>query len=81
MSSNLSTLPAGARATFAVLAAAQITLAVIALLDLYPRPTSQVVVANQWIWVPRRHGPASTSRVLMRCRSGASSAPHVHLPA
>jgi hypothetical protein len=34
-----------------VLAVVKITFAVIALLDLYPRPTSQVVFANKWIWV------------------------------
>ena len=51
MSSNLSTLPAGALAALLVLAVVQITLDVIALLDLYRRPTSQVVFANKWIWV------------------------------
>ena len=61
MSSNLSTLPAtvtsgevslgGVLAALAVLAVVQIALAVIALLDLYRRPTSQVVFANKWIWV------------------------------
>jgi hypothetical protein len=51
MSSSLSTLPALALAAFVVLNVIQITLAVIALPDLYPRPTSQVVFANKWIWV------------------------------
>jgi uncharacterized membrane protein YczE len=51
MSSNLSTLPAGALAALAALALVAITLDVIALLDLYRRPTSQVVFANKWIWV------------------------------
>jgi hypothetical protein len=49
MSSNLSTLPAGALAALALVAI--LTLDVIALLDLYRRPTSQVVLANKWIWV------------------------------
>jgi Phospholipase_D-nuclease N-terminal len=52
MSSNLSTLPAGALAALLALALVTITLDVIALLDLYRRPTSQVVLANKWIWVP-----------------------------
>ena len=52
MSSNLSTLPAGALAALIVLALVAITLDVIALRDLYRRPTSQVVFANKWIWVP-----------------------------
>jgi len=51
MSSNVSTLPAGALAALVVLALVAITLDVIALLDLYRRPTSQVVFANKWIWV------------------------------
>jgi hypothetical protein len=52
MSSNLSTLPAGALAALLALAlVAIITLDVFALLDLYRRPTSQVVLANKWIWV------------------------------
>ena len=51
MSSNLSTLPAGALAALAALALVVIALDVIASLDLYRRPTSQVVLANKWIWV------------------------------
>jgi Phospholipase_D-nuclease N-terminal len=51
MSSNLSTLPAGALAALVVLAVVATTLDVIALRDLYRRPTSQVVFANKWIWV------------------------------
>lgn len=34
-----------------ILAVVQITLDVIALLDLYRRPVDQVVFANKWIWV------------------------------
>jgi Phospholipase_D-nuclease N-terminal len=52
MSSNVSTLPAGALAALVVLALVAITLDMFALLDLYRRPTSQVVFANKWIWVP-----------------------------
>jgi len=51
MSSNLSTLPAGALAALGVLAVVAITLDVFALRDLYRRPTGQVVFANKWIWV------------------------------
>jgi multisubunit Na+/H+ antiporter MnhB subunit len=51
MSFNLSSLPAGALAALVVLAVVAITLDVIALRDLYRRPTSQVAFANQWIWV------------------------------
>jgi hypothetical protein len=52
MSSNLSTLPAGALAALVALAlVAILTLDLIALIDLYRRPTSQVVLANRWIWV------------------------------
>ena len=51
MSSNLSTLPAGALAALVVLALVAITLDMFALRDLYRRPTSQVVFANKWIWV------------------------------
>lgn len=51
MNTNLSTLPAGALAALVVLAVVEITLAVIALVDLYRRPISQVVAANKWIWV------------------------------
>jgi hypothetical protein len=51
MRSNPSTLPAGALAALVVLALVQITFAVIALLGLCPKPTSQKVFANKWIWV------------------------------
>jgi hypothetical protein len=51
LSSNLSTLPAGAQAALVVLAVVAITLDVFALRDLYLRPASQVVFANKWIWV------------------------------
>jgi hypothetical protein len=52
MSSNLSTLPAGALAVLVAMALWAIALDVIVLLDLYRRPTSQVVLASKWIWVP-----------------------------
>jgi Phospholipase_D-nuclease N-terminal len=51
MGSSLSTLPAGALAALVVLAVVAITLDVVALRDLGRRPTSQVVLANKWIWV------------------------------
>lgn len=51
MSVSLSQFPVWALVAVGVLALASITLDVIALLDLYRRPTEQVVLANKWIWV------------------------------
>lgn len=51
MSSSLSTLPAWFLTALVVVAVVAITLDVIALRDLYRRPTDQVVLANKWIWV------------------------------
>lgn len=51
MNPDLSTLPAGLLAALAALVVVVITLDVIALRDLYRRPTTQVVFANKWIWV------------------------------
>lgn len=51
MNSSLSTLPAWAWVALAALALAAIALDVVALRDLYRRPTTQVAFANKWIWV------------------------------
>jgi len=51
MGANLSAVPVWALVALSVLALVQITLDVIALLDLYRRPTEQVVLGNKWIWV------------------------------
>ncbi len=51
MSVSLSEFPVWALVVLGVLALASITLEVIALLDLYRRPTEEVVLANKWIWV------------------------------
>ena len=51
MSVSLSEFPVWVVVAVGVLALASIILAVIALLDLYRRPTEQVVLANKWIWV------------------------------
>ncbi len=51
MNVSLSELPVWALVALGVLAVASITLQVFALLDLYRRPTEQVVLANKWIWV------------------------------
>jgi len=51
MDASLSTLPVWGLVALAVLVAAQITLDVIALVDLYRRPVDQVIFANKWIWL------------------------------
>lgn len=51
MPSNLSSLPVGVLAAVVVLGLVQLTLEVIALLDLYRRPTDRVLLANKWVWV------------------------------
>ena len=47
----LSSLPVWGLVALAVLVVAQITLDVIALVDLYRRPVDQVVFDNKWIWL------------------------------
>lgn len=49
--SGLSGIPAGVLALLAAIAVAQIALAVVALIDLYRRPSELVVLGNKWIWV------------------------------
>jgi NADH:ubiquinone oxidoreductase subunit 6 (subunit J) len=51
MNSNLPAIPLWAVVALGVLAVVQITLDVIALVDLYRRPVKQVVLGNKWIWV------------------------------
>lgn len=51
MKIDLSTVPTWALVLFAVLAVVQLTLDVVAILDLYRRPTKQVTFENKWIWV------------------------------
>ena len=51
MDSLLSSVPVWGLVALGVLAVAQITLDVIALVDLYRRPVEQVVFTNKWIWV------------------------------
>jgi Phospholipase_D-nuclease N-terminal len=51
MDLSLSELPVWALVALAVLVVAQITLDVIALVDLYRRPVDQVLLDNKWIWL------------------------------
>jgi Phospholipase_D-nuclease N-terminal len=51
MDASLSTLPVWGLVALAVLVIVQITLDVIALVDLYRRPVDQVIFANKWIWL------------------------------
>jgi len=51
MDSLLTSVPVWGLVALGVLAVAQITLYVIALVDLYRRPVERLVFANKWIWV------------------------------
>jgi len=51
MDVSLSALPVWGLVVLGVLVVAQITLDVIALVDLYRRPVEQVIFANKWIWL------------------------------
>jgi hypothetical protein len=51
MDASLSTLPVWGLVAVAVLVVVQITLDVIAMVDLYRRPVDQVIFANKWIWL------------------------------
>jgi Phospholipase_D-nuclease N-terminal len=51
MEAIMTTVPVWGLVALGVLAVAEITLDVIALLDLYRRPVDQVVFGNKWIWV------------------------------
>jgi NADH:ubiquinone oxidoreductase subunit 6 (subunit J) len=48
---NAPAIPVWAVVALGVLAVVQITLDVVALVDLYRRPVKQVVFGNKWIWV------------------------------
>jgi hypothetical protein len=47
----LSTIPTPLLIVLAALALVEIGLDLVALVDLYRRPTPQVVIGNKWIWV------------------------------
>jgi hypothetical protein len=51
MDLSLSAIPVWGLVALAVLVVVQITLDVIALVDLYRRPVDQVVFANKWVWL------------------------------
>ena len=51
MDANLSAVPPWVLVALGVLVVLEITLDVIALVDLYRRPLDQVVFANKWIWL------------------------------
>jgi hypothetical protein len=51
MDAFLSALPVWGLVVLAVLVVAEITLDVIALVDLNRRPVDQVIFANKWIWL------------------------------
>lgn len=51
MNLSLSAVPGWVLVVVGVLVVAQITLDAFALVDLYRRPTEQVVFGNKWIWV------------------------------
>jgi hypothetical protein len=51
MHANLTSVPGWVLVVLGLLAVAQITLDIIALLDLYRRPSQHVVFGNKWIWV------------------------------
>ena len=51
MDVSLSALPVWGLVALAVLVLAEITLDVIALVDLYRRPADQLVFANKWVWL------------------------------
>lgn len=51
MDANLSAVPPWGLVALGVLVVLEITLDVIALVDLYRRPLDQVVFANKWIWL------------------------------
>src|SRR5450830_1342509 len=51
MNTDLSTLPVGVLVALGVLVVVQLSLDVIALVDLYRRPAARVVSGNKWIWL------------------------------
>lgn len=51
MKNDLSTLPAGVLIALGAVLVIQLTLDVIALVDLYRRPVERVALGNKWVWV------------------------------
>jgi 4-amino-4-deoxy-L-arabinose transferase-like glycosyltransferase len=51
LAASLSTTPTPVLIALAALALVEIGLDLVALVDLYRRPTPQVVIGNKWIWV------------------------------
>lgn len=51
MMNDLSTLPAGVLIALGAVLVIQLTLDVIALVDLYRRPIERVALGNKWVWV------------------------------
>lgn len=51
MRNDLSALPVGVLIALGVLLLIELTLDVIALVDLYRRPIDRVALGNKWIWV------------------------------
>lgn len=51
MDTQLTDLPPGLLAALGVLSLAQLTLLVVALVDLYRRPADRVAGGNKWIWL------------------------------
>ena len=51
LAQSISTLPMPALIALAAVVLVEIALYLIALIDLYRRPTSQVVAENKWIWL------------------------------
>jgi len=51
MNIPLSSLPGWAWIVIAVMAVVQVTLDVIALVDLYRRPADRVLTGNKWVWL------------------------------
>lgn len=51
MNADLTTLPPGVLVALAVLVAVTLTLAVIALIDLYRRPAELLSFGNKWMWL------------------------------
>ena len=51
LAASLSTIPTPVLIVLAAVVLAEIGLDLVALVDLYRRPTAQVVIGNKWIWV------------------------------
>jgi hypothetical protein len=51
LAASLSTIPTSVLIVLAAVAVVEIGLDLVTLVDLYRRPTPQVVIGNKWIWV------------------------------